>query len=342
MEIAKDEDRKHRRLEIVRSVRKGLIRYLYVILDLSRGMSAKDWKPHRCAVAIETLQDFVKEYLDQNPISQIGILGMKGHESVKLSDLSGNPKVHLEQLGKATTVTTEPSLQNALEMAKTSLKLTPTYGSREILFVCGSLTTADPGDIMSTVAALKKENIRVSFIGFGAEMYLLQRIAEATNGSYTVALDKQHLKVTLTGFTIPCPLAVSNSIKHSSLIQMGFPERKRGVMSLCMCHQAFTTSGYYCPRCRSKYCDLPTTCTVCNLSLVSSPHLARSYHHLFPVDVFHKVENPVAENCTGCLRSLADKTTYECPKCHECFCSECDLYIHDALHNCIGCLTAGR
>ena len=27
---------------------------------------------------------------------------------------------------------------------------------------------------------------------------------------------------------------------------------------------------------------LPTTCPVCRLPLVSAPHLARSYHHLFP------------------------------------------------------------
>lgn len=30
-------------------------------------------------------------------------------------------------------------------------------------------------------------------------------------------------------------------------------------------------------------------CHVCGLSLVASPHLARSYHHLFPVKPFSEV-----------------------------------------------------
>lgn len=32
--------------------------------------------------------------------------------------------------------------------------------------------------------------------------------------------------------------------------------------------------------------ELPSQCNVCKLTLVSSPHLARSYHHLFPVQPF--------------------------------------------------------
>ena len=39
--------------------------------------------------------------------------------------------------------------------------------------------------------------------------------------------------------------------------------------------------------------ELPASCHVCGLTLVSSPHLARSYHHLFPVQPFREV--PAAE-----------------------------------------------
>lgn len=35
--------------------------------------------------------------------------------------------------------------------------------------------------------------------------------------------------------------------------------------------------------------ELPCECHVCGLTLVSSPHLARSYHHLFPVKGFGEV-----------------------------------------------------
>ena len=55
-------------------------------------------------------------------------------------------------------------------------------------------------------------------------------------------------------------------------------------------HKRLTTAGLACPRCGSKVCDLPTECPTCSLPLISSPHLARTYHHLFPLDAF--VEQP--------------------------------------------------
>lgn len=83
-------------MEIVRSVRKGLIRYMYVILDLSKGMSKADWKPYRCTAVSESLKTFIREFLDQSPISQIGIVEMKGSKSSRLSNLSGIAHAHIE------------------------------------------------------------------------------------------------------------------------------------------------------------------------------------------------------------------------------------------------------
>ncbi len=40
---------------------------------------------------------------------------------------------------------------------------------------------------------------------------------------------------------------------------------------------------------QARVLELPTACHVCGLTLVSSPHLARSYHHLFPVRPFQEV-----------------------------------------------------
>lgn len=49
------------------------------------------------------------------------------------------------------TLTGEPSLQNTLELAARVLKPLPGHASREILILCGSLTTCDPGDINTTI-----------------------------------------------------------------------------------------------------------------------------------------------------------------------------------------------
>lgn len=48
-------------------------------------------------------------------------------------------------------------------------------------------------------------------------------------------------------------------------------------------------TGFICPRCRAKISELPSDCAVCGLKLVLAPHLARSFHHLFPVPAFNEI-----------------------------------------------------
>ena len=134
----------------------------------------------------------------------------------------------------------------------------------------------------------------------------------------------------------------------------------------------------------SKNAELPTDCAVCGLKLVLSPHLARSFHHLFPVQPFAEVavvreaskadiktissapsSMQLPENvnsdilvnsesddtcCMACLRPFG--TTLEtrgstqnavvlrfaCPDCQSLFCVDCDVFLHESLHNCPGCL----
>ncbi|KAM9329935.1 general transcription factor IIH subunit 2 isoform 4-T4 [Gastrophryne carolinensis] len=104
-----------------------------------------------------------------------------------------------------------------------------------------------------------------------------------------------------------------------------------------------TLGGYFCPQCKAKYSELPVECKVCRLTLVSAPHLARSYHHLFPLDSFKEV--PLAEYqgnmyCRGCDGELKDQQVYICSVCQCVFCVECDLFVHDSLHCCPGCVHA--
>lgn len=142
-------------------------------------------------------------------------------------------------------------------------------------------------------------------------------------------------------------------------------------------HDKPNASGYVCPRCKSKVCNLPIDCKVCGLKLISSPHIARSYHHLFPVPAFkeHSADSTRSTQCYGCTATLQSKNpqttikislsaakkgsggdgsptvrrksiglkhsdslaSYQCPKCLQWFCYDCDLFIHENLHNCPGC-----
>lgn len=113
-------------------------------------------------------------------------------------------------------------------------------------------------------------------------------------------------------------------------------------------HSKLTMGGYVCPRCKSKVCELPSDCDICGLTLVSSPHLARSYHHLFPVDNFDEIKpnNGRETHCFSCLAEFSDKTDtagkFSCPKCGQEFCAECDIFVHEVLHNCPGCWSVGQ
>lgn len=129
---------------------------------------------------------------------------------------------------------------------------------------------------------------------------------------------QSHFKELLLEHAPPPPAIAEFAI--ASLIKMGFPQRAaEGVISICACHkEAKTGGGYMCPRCKARVCELPTECRICGLTLVSSPHLARSYHHLFPIPLFDEVpslllSNPrhkLPRNCFGCQQSLLNPGKY--------------------------------
>lgn len=58
--------------------------------------------------------------------------------------------------------------------------------------------------------------------------------------------------------------------------------------------------SYTCPRCAARSAELPTQCHVCGLSLISSAQLARSYHHLFPVQPYDEVSESQLRSMSGC------------------------------------------
>nr|CAG8482270.1 8831_t:CDS:2 [Entrophospora candida] len=229
---------------------------------------------------------------------------------------------------KNTDTDGEPSLQNALELARSSLIHVPSHGSREILIIMGSLTTCDPGDINITIENLIKENIHVSIVGLAAEVQICKLMCKKTKGTYGIVLHEAHFRDLL--FEIIPPPPVSNAQNKSELVMMGFPSSVNGSKpSFCACHQKLTTKGYTCSRCDSKVCDLPTDCPICELTLVSSPHLARSYHHLFPVENYVEVpwSGDIAANCFSCQVKFtaqpsiipisqleASSGRYKCPK----------------------------
>jgi len=282
----------------------------------------QDLRPTRLRCCVTLLERFLEEFASLNPISQTALVVTRAKRAELVSELAGNPRRHsaaLRRLAEAANPTKgEPSLQNALNLALRGLRNMPPHASREVLVLMGSLTTCDPGDVEATVEECKKLNVRCSVISLAAEVRIYRHLTKRTGGDFHVILDDAHLKELLHTHLEPPPSAAS---AEASLIKMGFPSHtghsgESGAASglgMCMCHLdtpssasvdgsgsgsgnanspaagKLSVSGFLCPQCGGKYCELPAECRCCGLTLVSAPHLARSYHHLFPLVPFDEV-----------------------------------------------------
>ncbi|KAI0422414.1 Ssl1-like-domain-containing protein [Xylaria grammica] len=359
-------------------LQRGIIRHLVLVLDMSFAMLEKDLLPTRHQLSMAYASEFVREYFEQNPISQLAIIGMRDGIAMRISDMSGNPGDHLEKLQDWVKQDPQgnPSLQNALEMCRGALFHTPTHGTREVLIVYGALMSSDPGDIHDTLQSLIKDRIRVSIVGLAAQVAICEELCSKTNGGdtsgYNIALDEPNFRDLLLEVTTP-PVTRTKEQSNASLLMMGFPSRTLvapETTNYCACHHRPTREGYGCTRCGARVCRLPAECPGCGLTLILSTHLARSYHHLFPLRNW--VEVPWAEakqskSCYSCLtlfpdvsgrigvngkgqekpdrppvKGLSESGRYACEVCGNHFCIDCDLFAHEVLHNCPGCQSDTR
>ena len=256
-------------------------------------MSEKDLRPTRYLLMLRYACDFVREYFEQNPISQLCVLGMHDGLAKRITDISGNPHTHIDAITKLRfdkEPSGLPSLQNALQMARANLFHTPAHGTREIVLIYGAISSSDPGDIHETINSLVTDNIRVSVVGVASQVAICAELVKKTNNgdlsAYGVALNEPHFRELLIETTTP-PITRTNKAAANSLLMMGFPSRVvEPSPSLCACHSKPSKGGYLCSRCDTKVCSLPVECPSCGLTLILSTHLARSYHHLFPLRNF--------------------------------------------------------
>ena len=131
---------------------RGIIRTLILVLDCSEAMLEKDMRPNRHAMLVQYSIDFVHEFFDQNPISQIGIVSMRNGLAHMISQVSGNPQDHVDALKSIRKQEPKgnPSLQNALAMSRGLLLPVPPHCTKEVLVIFGALSSTDPGDIHLT------------------------------------------------------------------------------------------------------------------------------------------------------------------------------------------------
>ncbi|KAL9949785.1 General transcription factor IIH subunit 2 [Verticillium nonalfalfae] len=383
-------EKRRRLLRDTTPLQRGIIRHLVLVLDMSFAMAEKDLLPTRLRLTWRLAREFVKEYFEQNPISQMGIVGMRDGVAVRVSEMGGNPVEHVEAINKWAEIDPQgsPSLQNALEMCRGALFHAPSHGTREVLVVYGALLSSDPGDIHDTIANLLTDRIRVSIVGLAAQVAICEELCRKTNAGdatqYTIALDEMHYRELLLRTTTP-PVTRTQAQSTASLLMMGFPSRTLApadTTAYCACHNTPVREGYLCTRCGTRVCRLPAECPACGLTLILSTHLARSYHHLFPLRNWVEVpwaRAAASRACYSCLapfpdppaqrrghrtngtdgrrrgdagdeeaasapkqKGVSESSRYACQVCGNHFCIDCDVFAHEVIHNCPGCQSDAR
>ena len=155
---------------------------------------------------------------------------MKNGLATLVTQVSGNPQDHIDALKGIRKQEPEgnPSLQNALEMARGLLLPVPAHCTREVLIIFGSLSSTDPGDIHQTINSLVHERIRTKVIGLSAQVAICKELCKQTNygdeSFYKILLDETHFKELFDDAVIPLPV---------NKINKGFRSDERRVGKEC-------------------------------------------------------------------------------------------------------------
>lgn len=73
--------------------------------------------PSRAAALVALARNFVAEFFDQNPLSQLAISVLRHGASHALTEMSASPEIHRRALSGAVESGGPVSLQNSLEQA---------------------------------------------------------------------------------------------------------------------------------------------------------------------------------------------------------------------------------
>jgi transcription initiation factor TFIIH subunit 2 len=300
--------------------RRGLARHVVVVVDSSASTEQTDLLPSRLLFVARELRAWLEALMLECPLSCVGIFATCNGTCSRLCPLSSSLPTLYSALDALPDPSGVPSIQHSLDMAVAELRYSPAHCTREVLFIVSSLSTSDPGSVYSSIATAVEERLVLNVVHLAAEVHVLKELAKRSGGTHATALDGPHFHALLEAHVPPPPLLVSQKTV-TTLITMGFPR------------------GDACPRCANAPISVPGQCPVCALPLARASHLARSYHHLLPVQPYEVAEQaPSGTKCGGCNWPIGGGASVaQCPKCHGYFCLECDKYVHSRLHVCPSC-----
>lgn len=305
--------------------RRGIVRNVLLVLDLSASSEDRDLLPSRKSVMSSAVKAFYRAFVENNPLSTMGVALVSDGACTKFSALVPDADLLAEMLGPKTFVGSGAfSLSAGMEAAAVLLKDTSCI--KEVLLVVSSLSFAD-SDPSAHVNRLISRGIKIHCIHLAAEMAILRRIAKTSGGTFGVVSQPDDLFALMEPVTIPGP---HQGTARLQMLRVGLPP---GIVetSICACHLEVTEKGYECPFCRAKVCALPGICPVCDNALGATVHLLKAMHWVEPAEAFLPEAAPL-ETCRGCSRPASGYST--CPNCKSALCPDCDAFIHAELNFC--------
>lgn len=327
-------------------LRRGVIRYVYLLMDMTEASRQPDYKPRRLEYLVEAAGSFVRRFLAENPLAEIGLLVLRGGGCEVALPLRSSPDEFREKLAAAAAdgPRGRMSIVAGLLRVLSALEEVPPYGMREALLFFASLSTCDPQEkpIDELLSQLKKQRVRVSVVSLSPELHILRRACAETGGSFAVALDARHFQELLSEH-LSAPACSARSVVPR-LVRMGFPKQVAqeapGAPATCACHLQPRPRLFACPQCHARTCTVPSRCCLCELPLASQALLARAFRSLLPLPPFGQAEKRCeAASCGGCCLPIQGQSLL-CRSCKHIFCEGCNDFLHEVLRQCPGCLTA--
>lgn len=150
------------------------------MVDFSQAATKTDMRPTRGVVVKSYLQDFIRAFTEQNPLSKLCVIATYREGAELLSDYVLSPEDHCKRIAQFNKFEGNPSLQNALELAIDQFNSVPSYACKEVLCVFSSLTNADPGDIFVTIQKLSAQSICCNVVSLSAAIHVLQSLCQQT------------------------------------------------------------------------------------------------------------------------------------------------------------------
>lgn len=297
--------------KLLKGKARALIRSLVIVIDITEiALAPLEFEVPRIRLIVEELTNFLTNFNDQNPLSQISIVTTSKYKGHIHTFLSCDIQEHLKALKKLSDIQTsgEPSLYNAIFVATNLLSTTPPYSTKEILVIYGSQNTCDPvpfDHLLEMVTTRENNGIvkpkyQINIINLGSELQFLKRLAQKTGGSCNVPIGRDHFANLLQALALPP--AWNDNTQRRKFIPFGFPTLTQELpffdLDKLMYPLAILDknddvkdllpvfSNYCCPRCQAHILKWPAYCPCCSLLLMSPAQLSRSSHHLHPLDEF--------------------------------------------------------